>query len=274
MKNLRGDRRLYNVRNRLRSRMPKPYVFADSVLCLGSISDQSVEAWKNKIKGYLENRYLKDLNRIDGEPMEFEWKMFPGFTTLGSLEETQKNVDRITVWIWAVQRKDHLHVNVQRHCVVWTRKYIKMYCEFCYSCELCSQFLARTLFIFGTWIREEIMWNLFWRLGQDCWKNDAQLCRKWSFFFSCHRPGKRRIKKQRKGKKSFHFNGSDEHIELILRTIISVNQLSIYGAVVELCKELCKDSEVAGNLAANEDLESMEIPTELPMADPHTNAEL
>ena len=68
----------------------KTNVFADSVLCLWSVSDQPVEAWKNKIKWYLENRYLKDLNRIDGEPMEFEWKIFPGFTTLGILEEIRK----------------------------------------------------------------------------------------------------------------------------------------------------------------------------------------
>ena len=73
-----------------------------------------------------------------------------------------------------------------------------------------------------------------------------------------------------KGRKSIHFNGS----ELILRTIVSANQLSIYGAVADLCKTLSKDSDVAGKPAANEDLESMEIPTELPIADPHTNAEL
>ena len=36
--------------------------------------------------------------------------------------------------------------------------------------------------------------------------------------------------------KSIHFNGSEETTELILRTIISVNQLSIYGADADLCK--------------------------------------
>ena len=51
------------------------YVFADSVLCLGGISIEPVQAWENKIKWYLEARYLKELNRIDGEPMEFEWKI-------------------------------------------------------------------------------------------------------------------------------------------------------------------------------------------------------
>ena len=92
-------------------------------------------------------------------------------------------------------------------------------------------------------------------------------------YISCHqRPGKRRTKSKEKGKKSIHFNDSEGTIELILRTIISVNQLSIYGAgaVADLCKEWSTDSEVA----ANEDLESMGIPTELPIADPHTNAEL
>ena len=80
---------------------------------------------------------------------------------------------------------------------------------------------------------------------------------------SCHqRPGKRRIKKQRKGKSVFfHFNGSETNIELILRTVISVNQLSIYVAVADLCKELSTYSEVAGKLAADEDLESMERAT-------------
>ena len=50
--------------------------------------------------------------------------------------------------------------------------------------------------------------------------------------------------------------------------MISVDQLSIYGAVAGLRKELSKDSEVAEKLAANKVLEAMEIPTELP-ADPH-----
>ena len=68
----------------------KTYVFADSVLCLGGISTEPVQAWEKKIKWYLETRYLKELNRIDGEPMEFEWKNFPGFTKLGLLEKNKK----------------------------------------------------------------------------------------------------------------------------------------------------------------------------------------
>ena len=54
------------------------------------------------------------------------------------------------------------------------------------------------------------------------------------------------LRSKEKGKKSIHFHGSEETIELILRTIVSVNQLSIHGAVADVCKELSKDSEVAG----------------------------
>ena len=50
------------------------YVFADSVLCLEGKSTEQVQAWKDKIEWYLETRNPKDLDRIDGETMEFEWK--------------------------------------------------------------------------------------------------------------------------------------------------------------------------------------------------------
>ena len=68
------------------------------------------------------------------------------------------------------------------------------------------------------------------------------------------------------GKKSVHFNGSEENIELLLRTIISANQLSVHGAMADLCKELAKDSESSGKLEAPDHLETMEIPVGL-----HTN---
>ena len=43
----------------------------------------------------------------------------------------------------------------------------------------------------------------------------------------------RRFKKG-SGKKSMHFNGSNQNIELLLQMVISVNQLSIYGAVADM----------------------------------------
>ena len=57
-----------------------------------------------------------------------------------------------------------------------------------------------------------------------------------------------------KGKLFIHFCGDDGTAELVLRTIISVNQLSIYGAVADMCDELtCRISgcsESTGKLVA------------------------
>ena len=76
------------------------------------------------------------------------------------------------------------------------------------------------------------------------------------------------LKSKGKGVKTIHFNGSDDTIELILRTIISVNQLGVFGAVADLFGELAKDSRGTGEPAENEIWESMVVPTELPNANP------
>ena len=57
-------------------------------------------------------------------------------------------------------------------------------------------------------------------------------------------------------KKSTQFNDNGENIELILRTVISENQLSICGAIADLCKDsaedLYEDSESSGTFDTEE----------------------
>ena len=65
-------------------------VFSDSLLCLGKMGDNPVDSWKKQVQWYSDNNYFSELNRIDGTPMEFEWKIFPGFTTAAILEEILK----------------------------------------------------------------------------------------------------------------------------------------------------------------------------------------
>ena len=54
------------------------------MLCLGRILQhpESNEAWKNRIAGVKSVRSYRDYDGINGEPTEFEWNIFPGFTTL------------------------------------------------------------------------------------------------------------------------------------------------------------------------------------------------
>ena len=62
----------------------KVYVFSDSVLCFGRIHQhpESNEAWKKRIEGITTDQSYRDYDGINGEPAEFEWNIFPGFTTL------------------------------------------------------------------------------------------------------------------------------------------------------------------------------------------------
>ena len=71
---------------------------------------------------YTETKYFSELNRIDGKPMEFEWKIFPSHDS-GHPQWDSENDGRITVWSSGLQRQDHLHVNVQRHCMGCTKKW-------------------------------------------------------------------------------------------------------------------------------------------------------
>ena len=54
------------------------------MLCLGRILQHpdSNEAWKNRIAGVQSGRSYRDYDGINGESTEFEWNIFPGFTTL------------------------------------------------------------------------------------------------------------------------------------------------------------------------------------------------
>ena len=62
----------------------KVYVFSDSVLCLGKVLQhpECNEAWKNRVAGVRAERSYRDFEDVSGESTEFEWNIFPGFTSL------------------------------------------------------------------------------------------------------------------------------------------------------------------------------------------------
>ena len=77
----------------------KVYVFSDSVLCLGNTHEntQSNTAWEERLTWFKSSPEYRALDTIDGEPMEFEWKIFPGFTTLQLCTKVQELLSRSSV---------------------------------------------------------------------------------------------------------------------------------------------------------------------------------
>ena len=92
------------------------YVFSDSVLCLGRVRQfpQSNDEWETKLQWCKNSMQYGELDRIEGEPMDFEWMIYPGFTTLLILLEIQKINDGLGLRARTIPGKDHLHVDVQR----------------------------------------------------------------------------------------------------------------------------------------------------------------
>ena len=83
-----GDERVINLQR------TKVYVFSDSVLCLGKIfENHPIERWMGtKIGMVKSSSKYRNFDRIDGEPMEFEWNIFSGFNTLRLSEEVKRSL--------------------------------------------------------------------------------------------------------------------------------------------------------------------------------------
>ena len=146
------------------------------------------------------------------EPMEFECKIFPGFTTLQILAEIRNMMTEIQCEPWAIPRTNHFHVNVQK-TLYGVEKETKIYW---------------TLVVSWAWIGKEILRTSHvqteWKMGSCRWGHDAQL-RGHPVFRGSSAVERGALKSKGKGTLSIHFCGGDETVEAILRTIISVNQL-------------------------------------------------
>ena len=77
----------------------KVYLFSDSVLCLGKMNEnsQSNIAWEDRLTWFKSSPEYRTLDRHDGEPIEFEWNIFPGFTTLQLCVKVQELLSKLSV---------------------------------------------------------------------------------------------------------------------------------------------------------------------------------
>ena len=112
-----GDERVINLQR------TKVYVFSDSVLCLGKIFEntQSNDAWEQRLGWFKSSPVYRNFDRIDGEPMEFEWNIFPGFNALQLSEEVKSLLLRLGETPEIIHRTNYLHVDVQRY-LLWIKR--------------------------------------------------------------------------------------------------------------------------------------------------------
>ena len=233
-----GDEKVINLQH------TKVYVFSDSVLCLGKIfeSPQSNDAWEQRLGWLKSSSKYRNFDRIDGEPMEFEWNISPGFNTLQLGEEVKRLLLRL----------DETPENFTGRII-----FMSMFNDIsCGSKDNEKECLANAKLVF-LYARRfgKGQWSFIGHGSEKKWYciSEDSLQGEWDkiaermlvefaesecpIFRATSPLSRGQLKSKGHGKLSVHYAADLETIETIFRIIVSANQLSLYGAVAEICEE-------------------------------------
>ena len=221
----------------------KVYVFSDSVLCLGKMNQNPISntVWEEQLNWFTDSSQYRTLDTVDGEPMEFEWNIFPGFTTL-------QLVDKIQEFMTKMCAPAHFQGRIIFVSMFndFIRRSKDNETERIANSTLVSLFAER--FPAGRWsflgLGSETKWySTDKERPGGKWDRVAELMMfkfgesEHPVFRATSPLSRGTLKSAGGGKLSFPFCADGDTIETVLRTLISVNQLSIYGAVSDLCEE-------------------------------------
>ena len=207
-----GDETVINLQR------AKVYVFSDSVLYLGKVHQhpESNEAWKKRIEWIITEKNYRDFDGINGEPTEFEWNIFPGLTTLQLCNKVSDLLSRLGEEPGTFTRRiPFMSMFKDIACDGKGNK------EECLANSKVVSILAKRFGI-GQWsfIRpgsEKKWYSMDENSPQGIWDHIA--------------------KSKEHGKLSIHFTADYPTIETICRIIVFANQLSIHGAVANMCED-------------------------------------
>ena len=136
--------------------LAKVYVFSDSVLSLGKMSENPTSniVWEDKLTWFTSSTQSRTLDTLDGEPLEFEWNIFPGFTTLQLCQKFPEFLLKLSV-----QPEDFTGRMIfmsMFNDISWASQDNEK--EFESSAQLgsiCSKKITRKMLVPRTWIRKK-----------------------------------------------------------------------------------------------------------------------
>ena len=231
----------------IRRAKAKVCVHADSVLCVGHMKDTlgTTERWKGQLEGLRLWSSYQDAVGIDGEAIEFEWDKFPRILNIVYFLKRSKKTWRERTFNPKSSRTGSSSCQCSMSLI--GQKEGMMRNLECRKIQgLLEEILARTLDVSGSWIGQDVVLEDPRTLPMENgtpqpikWNSDSKkpvtLCWKASVLWVVESWKGRRVKI------TIHFNGESSNTELLFRTIHSVNQLSIYGAVTNWCEQFRLD---------------------------------
>ena len=224
------------------------------MLCLGKVFQhpESNEAWKNRVAGIRSEKSYRDYDAISGESTEFEWNIFPGFTTLQLCDKIKELLSDLG------QTPENFTGRIlfmsMFNDISCDRKGNK---DECLANARVVKVLARKFGI-GQWSfigpGSEKKWYSSENSPQGAWDTIAEqmlleVAESGHPTFRATTPLSRgQLKSKGRGKLPIHFAADGDTIDTIYRIILSVNQLSIYGAVAAICEEVESHQDGTGEL--------------------------
>ena len=263
-----GDETVINLQR------AKVYVFSDSVWCLGRIHQhpESNEAWKKRIEGITTDQSYRDYDGINGEPTEFEWNIFPGFTTLqlcGKVTDLLSRLGETTETFTG-----RILFMSMFNDISWDKKDNE---EECVANAKVVSILARKFGI-GQWSfigpdSEKKWYSMEENSPQGIWDHIAEkmlleFAESGCPIFRATTPFSRcKLKSKGHGKLSIHFAADQQTIEAIFRIIVFANQLSLYRAVANMCEEFesLQDRSGQPDVLMGQSMVLSEIKAEVPL---------
>ena len=234
---------LVNDEEVIRLSHARVYVFSDSVLCLGKMNQNPISntVWERQLEWFKDSSQYRTVDTIDGEPVEFEWNIFPRFSTLELVREVQKFTSKMGE---PAQFQGRIIFMSMFNDIIWLNKDNETECIA--NATLVTLFAKR--FPAGRWSflgpgSEKKWYFTYINRPRGEWDRVAELMmirfgESGHPVFRATSPLSRgTLKSKGGGKLSIHYCADFGTIETVFCTFISVNQLSIYGAVSDVCEE-------------------------------------
>ena len=132
----------------------KVRVYSDSVLCLGKMHDNrdAIIRWEGEVEEFKMTASYKELLVIDGETIELEWNLLPGFSSLQLLQKIQNYLRERN--IEPEKFTDRIVFMSMFNDIDWTRKGndgMNLHFEFRKSQGIREEILAKTLDVPRSW---------------------------------------------------------------------------------------------------------------------------
>ena len=200
------------------------YVYSDSVLCLEKMfgPGEAIKWWDDQVSTLKMCHTFRELQGLDGEPVDFEWKIFP--RSLDFLHEIQADLQGKHVT--PEHFSDRIIFMSMFNDIVLEKRGNEV------SCAITSRKIKE----FGTRRRKQVVSRIFnqlwWQMGSSCFTDFENSGH--SIFQGMNPLGRGILKKNNRD--PIQFNGEYCcNIDLLYRIVHSANQLCICGAVTKWC---------------------------------------